>query len=133
MSRWWRSAVRMNEPPVNWSEGTVAAYRRRVSRRHCWARSTSTSTRSAACSRARAAWFSAAVWAGWRSRAVTTAIATIRPRRTRRPSTIRLYRRRDRGYGVPVAATLVADDWTLDPLEPAGAAELYRRVDAAEP
>ncbi len=30
-------------------------------------------------------------------------------------------------------APLVAEDWGFDPLEPAGAAELYRRLDAAEP
>ena len=38
------------------------------------------------------------------------------------------------GYrsGVAVAA-LIAEDWEFDPLEPAGAAELYRRLDAAKP
>jgi hypothetical protein len=30
-------------------------------------------------------------------------------------------------------ASLVAEDWEFDPLEPTGAAELYRRLDAAEP
>jgi hypothetical protein len=29
------------------------------------------------------------------------------------------------------AATVVAEDWALDPLEPAGASELFRRVEAA--
>ena len=32
-----------------------------------------------------------------------------------------------------MATTLVAEDWTLDPLEPKGAEELYRRMQAAEP
>jgi hypothetical protein len=31
------------------------------------------------------------------------------------------------------APTVVADDWTFDPLEPTGSAELYRRLEAAAP